>query len=84
MDAGPSRTDEPYMTYDLFSEGTSKKMKLIHPPLEADIVLCDPFEEFVRFNASKVGTPKSKNRSRAKPVSGHRLYCFLLFFFFLY
>ena len=39
MDAGPSRTNELYMTYDLFSEGTSKKMKLIHSVLETDIVL---------------------------------------------
>lgn len=78
MDAGPSRTDEPFMTYDPFSEGSSKRMKLVHPPLETDFFLCDPFEEFVRNNQSKVGPPKSKNkRNRAKPVSGHRLYCLL-------
>ena len=57
------------MTQDPFSEGTSKKRKLIHPPFETHFVLCDAFEELV---GSKLGPPKPKNkRSRAKPVSGH-------------
>ena len=49
MDSGPLRTDELFTTNDPFYEGTSKKRKLIHPPLRTDFVLCDPFEATASF-----------------------------------